>query len=647
MPSTERVEKSQLAGTIDSFLEKRSREGCDDPSDPDFLTIIEFIERFKLLPYGLFPAQKFILKLYYNIPLNDVDKTIIIRDPFTNEVTNEFTEIEYLKFLHSEGRCNIKKQDGRIRYELILVLGRRGSKSTLCAIIAAYELYKLLRRGHPQAYYGIPSGNPIKIFCIANDKDQASIVYDEMSGYISQIDYFKSAQNHDTQTFMKFQTDHDKKRYGEGAGKKATLSATFKSSIAKGLRGRGTICVILDELAFFVDDGKSSAQKVYKALVPSISQFSPKDPKNRLVPLGPPEGRVMSISSPDAKEGHFYHLYQTALANSKASANMLMIQAPTWEINPTLHSDHYEVEYVKNPESFWTEYGARFSDRVRGWIEDKNDLLDCIKEDARPLVAGVPREMFWAGVDFGISRDGTAIVLTRINDGKVELAYHESWYAGVRWKESNPHLETPLIPYAYQLQDVNRLDIDEIAHWFDVLSNRFYIVGGVFDQWAGPVFAQKLHKIGLTQFEMRNFTHAEASKAFQTTKMMMFAKQLALYDWPLPKIEVETKDRLHSPLIEEMLELQAKSGGKNIMIVEAPKVAGKHDDISDAFVRSVLLVSEYISDHPDTLEISGTRLALQKRRHIRQGYRQFHRNRMRLHGPPPRERTVPIMFKRR
>jgi hypothetical protein len=647
MPSTEKKEKSHLIGAIDSFLDRKSRENQDDPNDPEFLSIIEFVERFNLLPNGLFPAQKFILKLCYNIPLNDIDKDIIIRDPFSNKITHQFTEVEYLQHLYAEGRCNLKTQDDKKRFELILVLGRRSGKSVIAAIIAAYELYKLLRRGHPQAYYGMPSGSRIQVFCIANDKDQASIVYDDISAYVNQIDYFKTSIVHDTQTFMKFQTDNDKKIYGEGVGKKSTISATFKSSIAKGLRGRGTIAIILDELAFFVDDGKSSAERVYKALTPSISQFSPKSVENRHVPVGPPEGRVISISSPDAKEGFFYHLYQLSLSKSKASANMIMIQAPTWEINPTLFSEYYEIEYAKDPGSFWTEHGARFSDRVRGWIEDKNDLIECISPAARPLPKGIPKEPFWAGVDFGVVRDGTAIALSRINSGKVELGYHEVWYAGTRWKESNPHLVGPMIPYAHTLQDVKRIDIDEIVEWFIALSKKFYIVRGIFDQWAGPVFEQKLHKAGLTQFEMRNFTSTLSSQAYQTAKMMMYARQLSLYDYPLPDTIVATKDRLHSPLIEELLELQAKSGGKNITVVEAPNVSGKHDDVSDAVVRSTLLISEYLKDHPDALEYSSVRLALQKRNSRRMGHRQFYRQRARMHGPPPRERSVPMFLKRR
>jgi len=652
MPSTEKTQKSSLTGTIDAFLDKKrsTRVNIDGKAegDTEFLNIIDFIERFKLLPEGLFPVQKFILKLYYSIPLSDElpeneKDQIRVTDRFGERILHTLTEVQYLRYLFDQGRCNIREQDlTKSRKELVLVLGRRAGKSTISALIAAYEIYKLLARGHPQAHYGIPSGSEIRILCVANDKEQASIVYGDMSGYVDEVDYFKSAISGKTQTFLKFQTDQDKKK-----NKKASIVATFKSSIAKGLRGRGIMAVILDELAFFVDDGKSSAERVYKAIVPSISQFSPKDPKNRRRPLGPSDGRVISISSPDAREGFFYRLYQLSLTKGTESANMLMIQAPTWEVNPTLDRSYYEVEFHKDPKSFATEHGAEFSDRVRGWIEDHRDLLDCVIPDLRPLTRGNPREPFWAGVDFALVNDGTAIALTHIRGGKIELAYHEVWYAKKKWKDSNPQLEAPMTEYAMKLQDVPRLDLSELAEWFKVLSSRFFIIGGIFDQWAGHVFEQELHKRGLTQFEMRNFSASESSQVYQTAKMLMFSNKFALYDHPVPdSITSDTATKLHSPLISEMLELQATSGGKNITVVEAPKVAGKHDDMSDAVVRSIYLASEYVREHPGVLESSVIHTSAPP---VTQnyGYRHFYRTRARLHGGLDKNRTVPSIMRRR
>lgn len=651
MPIREKVIKSELTGTLDDFLSDKKREKAiaagKDEGDTDFLNIIEFIDRFNLLPQGLFPVQRFIVKLYYNIPLDDklpdAEKDRIkITDKFGQKVLREMSELEYLHFLYDHGRCNIREQDGRDRRELILVIGRRSGKSMLSSIFAAYEMYKLLRRGHPQSYYGAPSGNEIRVLCVANDKEQASIVYGEMLGHVEAVDYFKSSVANSTQTYIKFRTDNDKKKYGDNG--KATIMATFKSSIAKGLRGRGIICAILDEIAFFVDDGKSSAERVYKAIVPSIAQFSPKDPKNKHKPIGPSDGRVILISSPDAREGFFYRSYQIAMSNSKASENMLMVQAPTWEVNPTLSADYYEVEYHKDPRSFMTEHGAEFSDRVRGWIEDYKDLASCIVPELRPQVRGYPRESHFAGFDLGLSNDGSCVALTRLHGGRIELVYHEIWYPRVRWKDSNPHLDSPLVPYALTLQDRNRLDLAEVAEWLLQLSKRFYIIKGTFDQWTGMVLEQELHKRGLTQFEMKNFFTTHSSQIYQVFKSYMYQGQVALYDYPVP-LAADGSDATtmrHSPLIAELLELQAKSGGKNIVVVEAPDAPGKHDDQSDALARSIFLASEHIQAHPGILEASKTPMSQVASGPVRTpGYHQFHRNRARLHGGSSPERQVP------
>jgi len=649
MPSTEKPERSSLGGVVDSVLSARRRVHVQS----EFLNILEFIDRFKLLPAGLFPVQKFILKMYYGIPLDDViperesDK-IRITDRYGN-FKGYLSEVQYLQYLYEQGRCNVKEQGGRPRRELILVLGRRSGKSTMSSIITVYELYKLLVRGSPQNYYGMPDGSEIRIICVANDKEQAEIVYQVIAQYTTTLDYFADSLVHDTKTYQRFQTARDVEKFGKGDlknGGKGTLTVTFKSSVAKGLRGRGNIVVVLDEIAFFVDDGKSSARQIYRAITPATKQFSPKDPDDKRVPIGSTEGRVILISSPDAKEGFFFQQYQTSKSGGKAAKDMLMIQAPTWEVNPTLSPEDYEIEYAKAPNDFETEYGAKFSDRVRGWIEDARDLTDCVIPGLTPLSRGNPREPFFCGLDFGIAKDGTSVSLTHFTEGRIQLGYHESWYAGKRWEESNPHLIGPLVPYARTLQDVDRLDIDEITSWILALSKRFYVEKGLFDQYAGHIFEQKLHKVGLQQFEMRKFTAAASSSCYGNVRFLMYAHQLGVYDYPIPEQSsgIRFGENLHSPHIAELLELQASSGGKNITIVEAPKVQGKHDDFSDSFVRSCILASEYIHENPDSLEMSQNRLISPKVARM-VGYRQYHRTRSRLHGPPPRERQIPYRRK--
>jgi hypothetical protein len=68
---------------------------------------------------------------------------------------------------------------------------------------------------------------------------------------------------------------------------------------------------------------------------------------------------------------------------------------------------------------------------------------------------------------------------------------------------------------------------------------------------------------------------------FQNFKNLMLDKKVTLYDWPIP----EGED--HSAHIAELLELQAEFISKYVIKVEAPKIEGKHDDLSDALIRMV------------------------------------------------------------
>jgi hypothetical protein len=175
-----------------------------------------------------------------------------------------------------------------------------------------------------------------------------------------------------------------------------------------------------------------------------------------------------------------------------------------------------------------------------------------------------------------------------------------------------------------------------------VLCSRFYIEKAVFDQWAGPIIEQELHKRGLKQFEMRNFSVTDSSQAYHTTKMCMFGRQLSIYDYPVPEqIVTDSTIMRHSPLISEMLELQATSGGKNITIVAAPGIAGKHDDMSDALIRGVMLAAEYIKSHPGVLETSISHIVSPiQATPMPASYHRYHSMRQRLHGGPDRLRTV-------
>lgn len=577
------------------------------PFKPKIFNILDYIESSWGLQMRLYPVQRFLVKLYYFMPLDDKEKSIEIKDMLGTKVLYRFTEREYLTFLYNEGRCNIGEQD-RERRQLVLSIGRRGGKTTLSSIFASYEIYRLLNLRNPQSYYGFPNGNLIQIISVATDKDQAGILFNEVTTHLAKCEYFKPYIANNTQSQIKFRTPYDIERFGPTArhqnGKfvsfngKATLRVTFKSCIAKGLRGHSNAVVIMDEMAHYQDTGQSSAKDIYDSVTPSTATYSPKDPSTGLTMLRPDgtsypvESRIIAISSPLNRSGKFYDLYHLAMTAGPGSENMLAIQAPTWEINPTVSPDYYKQKYHEDPAVFLTEHGAQFSSRVRGWIEREEDLMACVDPEHRPQNVGIPRYPHQMGVDIGLMNDGTAVFITTEVGGRVALVYHEVWQAGVDWRKSNPHLGNEYsTDYCKTLADSPRLEFDEISEWIYKLTKRFYITDGLFDRWNGIPLEQALVKKGLTQFRSEHFTPDLRSRIFQNAKLLMFDRALLLYDYPKFALG-EVSGKKHSTFIQELLTLEAKQKTKNIVEVAAPPGNDYHDDMSDAFTRAVWLTSE-------------------------------------------------------
>jgi len=516
--------------------------------------------------------------------------------------------------------------------ESFVANGMTNHNTTISACIAAYETYKLINKGNPQKYYGLTPSNSIQLISVATGKDQAGLLYQEVSGHYSKCSFFKRFTANNTLSYARFQTPNDLENFGsysENPKARASIKVTFQACNAKGLRGAGNIVIILDEVAHFVEAGGSSAEQVYDAVAPSAAGFTPKDDSGQPIQgkATPSDGRIILISSPLGKQGLFYKMFEIGKAGGAAAKNMLCIQAPTWEVNPTVSANVFLEAYAKDPNVFFTEFGGEFTDRTLGWLDNREDLMACVDPELKPRNRGDARRPYFVGFDLGLVGDASAIAICHLDDEqKVVLDYVGQIRAGEG-----------------EYSDKERLEFDDVADWIYGLSRKFYFQQGMFDQWNAIPLEQALAKRGLTSLKGEHMTAILNSQIYANFKSMIWDKKIRLYD-----ISKEERERSlqtdgkqaknHLPYLEELMELQAEYKSKYVIKVAAPKTAGKHDDTSDAIARAVWLASNAISTRK---VIAGTvRNVNPHQRTISSAVRRKnHRNRL-LGGSDPKRQIV-------
>jgi len=543
--------------------------------------IIEFAEA----PWGLglgtipgmpalFPVQRFIFKCYYNIPLDSHTKNIIINDKFNEKERFRFSEIEYLDFLWNEGRINVKEITGdptKTRPNLCLVIGRRGFKTSSIAVLVAFETYKLLKKISPQEYYKIMPDDEIRVSCIATNQEQASELFRRISGHLERSDYFKKYRNKPTLSYMQLNTQRDLELY---SGKRPSIRLVAAPCSGRGLRGHNNAIAVLDEMAYFFEaetsDDKSD-ESIYNAVTPSVAKFNS--------PEGEPHGRIISISSPAARAGKFFEIYQRSM--EKDCDDLLMIQSPTWEVDYTISPKFLRAKYMEKPHTFMCEYGAEFTDRVTAWIENEQILRMNVIPGLKEKTSNMIRSPHFMGVDVGLKNDGTAICICHIEKmdiGGVLKDFIEIDVAEVRYaSEEGKEFFNP----------------QELADWISTYKDKFFIVKGVMDQYYGLSIIPALHEKGMKQVSTEQCSRDYNSKVYQNLMSKMLDGSLRIPEGEPHLINGRTVN--DHPLITEMLKLQATQFSKYMISVAAPEIQGFHDDLSDAFARAVYLATEYMS----------------------------------------------------
>jgi hypothetical protein len=236
-------------------------------------------------------------------------------------------------------------------------------------------------------------------------------------------------------------------------------------------------------------------------------------------------------------------------------------------------------KYRENPIAYRSEHGAVFTDQRFGWIDDNQIVHQCVVPGLKYKSRSMIRVPHFAGVDIGLKNDGSAITIghwiTEVVEGvkvdKLEVDVCDIRYADDEGKDF-------FIP-------------EELVDWICGYASRFYISKGLLDQYYGLSFIPMLHKKGLKQFEMRQFTDQLNSQVFQLLLTSFLSSAIRLPEGEMQMVAGERNN--DSDLVKEILSLQAEQKSKYIISVHAPDREGEHDDRSSSLARMVYLAQEY------------------------------------------------------
>jgi hypothetical protein len=333
---------------------------------------------------------------------------------------------------------NRQEAPSKAQREAWLVIGRRGGKSFVMALVAVYLACFFDYRQY------LSPGERATVIVIAADKKQARVIMRYVRALLNNIPMLKAMVENDTTS-------------GVDLNNFVTIevgTASFRST-----RGYTYAAVLADEIAFWpTDDAADPDFEILKALKPGMKTI--------------PNSMLICASSPYGRRGA---LWQAFKDNFGKEDRPLVWQAATADMNPTVDPDEIAKEYEEDPSNAAAEYGGMFRTDIEDFVS-REAIDKCVSDGIheRPPVSGVKYVAF---VDPSGGAGGDSFTLA-IAHGEDKIAVVDAI------RERRP-------PYSPK---------EVVAEFADVLKT-YHVSKIIGDRWGGewPVESFKGHGISYEQ----------------------------------------------------------------------------------------------------------------------------------------------------
>lgn len=231
-------------------------------------------------------------------------------------------------------KCTGRKEPPKGPFrELWAVIGRRAGKSWMIGAILAVFLalfYDFTK------YLNVGERGVIQI--IAADRKQAQVIFRYIRAILHTVKIFLPYILNETKETIELSTGIDIE----------VATCSFRS-----IRGRTVVCAICDEIAFWRVEGANPDREIINAIRPSMATIL--------------NAVLIVISSPYGKFGVFFEHYRDYFGKDE-SDEILVWQAATRVMNPTIPEAFIEKERKKDPASAKAEYDASFREDIETYV---------------------------------------------------------------------------------------------------------------------------------------------------------------------------------------------------------------------------------------------------------------------------------------
>jgi hypothetical protein len=239
--------------------------------------------------------------------------------------------------------------------EAWLVVGRRGGKSLILALIAVY-----LACFRSWVQYLTPGERGV-IVVIAADRRQAGIIFRYIKAFLKPEALASLVQSETREALYL----------------KNNLSIEVQTASFRTVRGHTVVAALCDEIAFWRTDetSKNPDTEILSALRPAMATI--------------PNAMLLAASSPYARRGTLWEARKRYYAVE--GANVLVYQSPTLGMHDSGQLRRVVAEaYERDPASAAAEYGAEFRSDIEGFINP--EVVDALVVPGRhelPPISGV------------------------------------------------------------------------------------------------------------------------------------------------------------------------------------------------------------------------------------------------------------------